>query len=726
MSADELRPGHSNAETQSAAQPTGTPPPGIRSARADALHDQDTGLAGFWELWPRHVASGGVSNDHFNAQVKENTVAVDIGLLLKQAKPRDADAADRAVQIHVQVCDSGHLTLPLDELTTQIDGKSVNEMAAHPGVQHLLGICARAVCAGVSVLDPDHPVRQQTLLLQSFDQCDYVPAGADNSFWPDIAVTAREVPADGYTAPTPPTGWEDIAAGIRVKRARTPSTTGSELSPDALDKMCDQLARCAVNMITIQPNRRFAWSVFTIHTCAYVCLFGRDRIYRAKAIDLGTLAGRQQLAQFVVYWSLAGPAQFGLDPTLYYDPVVDHWVIECFDDADATPTKREYYAKDNTVFIRPSLFGRRTVTFSASAQRGGDATVYIKDAWPVSTPDATGHDPHSEATLLRLMDVHCSKHGPGVLYPKLVLGGSVWQGGHGGLEHDDTRLAHGAIDDALRLPDADSPSPVYRVHRRMVMTPLAERLDTLDNFNGLIKVLADVMACHRQLYDECSIFHQDTSTTNIMVVRQGSAVRGMLVDFDNAIRLSADFSDRQPERTGTLPLMSIGNLENNDTARTALDDWVSLLYVICWVGTYGFKPESSAKSTEPAAPKPKLHRWLEGSMEDAASEKRFRMGSPDTAGRIVGCFQPLAGVSNLQDLTLELHLALFQYHECPGAILVGPRLLQLRRLAANSGSSYDPLKARANYQHEVVNNCHKALQAAREALDQPKGKKPRT
>ncbi|KAJ1971055.1 hypothetical protein H4R35_005491, partial [Dimargaris xerosporica] len=82
---------------------------------------------------------------HFNAQVKENTVVVDIELLLQQAKPRDTDAADRAVQIHNQLCNSGHLNLQLDKPTTQVGEKSVNKKAAHPGIQHLLDICARAV-----------------------------------------------------------------------------------------------------------------------------------------------------------------------------------------------------------------------------------------------------------------------------------------------------------------------------------------------------------------------------------------------------------------------------------------------------------------------------------------------------------------------------------------------------------------------------------------------------
>ncbi|KAJ1980086.1 hypothetical protein H4R35_001260 [Dimargaris xerosporica] len=585
----------------------GSAPPALqkqRAAMSASTMESDTYVGSSMS----ETESDEMASNQLSDQVKEYTVVVEVGLLLKQAIPRDTDAADRAIQIHHQVCNSGHLTPQSGHLTNLMSGIILDEKAVYPEIQYLFDVCARAVYGGVRGLDPDHPVRQQTRLLQSPDGFDYVPIGADNNKRPDVAIAAREVPTDGYPAPPPVAHWQDIVAVVEVEEVTAPITIGSEPSPDTMDKTCGQLARYVLNMYATQPNRRFTWSIIIINTYAYVCLCGRDRIYRAKAIDLRTLAGREQFTQFVVYWSLAGPAQFGLDPTLHYDSTSGYWVIECFDDADITLTRREFYAKCDKVFIRPSLFGRRTVSFSALAKPGDSTAVFIKDAWPVSAPNAAGQDPRSETTLLRQIDEHFCNHGPGVPYPKLVIGGSVWQGGHGDLERDDTRLAYGAIDDALYSPDTDSPSPVYRVHRRMVMTPLAERLDTLDNFNDLIKVLADVMVCHRKLYDECKIFHRDISTNNIMVVRQGSAVRGMLVDFDNAVPLSLKASSGQSERTGTLPFMSIGNLENNDTERTSLDDWESLLYVICWIGTYGFASSLSARPMDPAAPKPMLHR----------------------------------------------------------------------------------------------------------------------
>ncbi|KAJ1961995.1 hypothetical protein H4R35_007395, partial [Dimargaris xerosporica] len=58
-----------------------------------------------------------IVGDQLNDQVKEYTVVVEADLLLKQAVPCDTDAADRAIQIHHQVCNSGHLTPQSGHLT---------------------------------------------------------------------------------------------------------------------------------------------------------------------------------------------------------------------------------------------------------------------------------------------------------------------------------------------------------------------------------------------------------------------------------------------------------------------------------------------------------------------------------------------------------------------------------------------------------------------------------
>ncbi|KAJ1969695.1 hypothetical protein H4R34_006139, partial [Dimargaris verticillata] len=384
------------------------------------------------------------------------------------------------------------------------------------------------------------------------------------------------MPTDGYPSVAAKEEWRNIAEVVKSQWDTVAARMDSEPGRTCVKKACGQLARHVLNLYTCQPNRRFAWAFVAINAFMYVCLFGRDRVYRTRAIDLATLAGRLQFAQFLVLCSLAGPAQFGFDPTIEFDAKMEHWAITCFDDACIadTPTQQVYYAHASTVSTRPSLFGRHITTFFASAQPGGEPAVFIKDAWPVVAVDATGDDPCNEAAILRRIHKHFSMHGPAVPYPKLLVGGIVWQCSDGNWAQDDTTLAYGGIEAAMPVPDSQSLSlPVYRVHRRIVMTPLAERLDTLCDFNQLIMVLADAMSCHRELYNNCRIFHRDISINNIMVVRQGGALRGMLVDFDNAIDRDAALMPDRAGRVGTMPFMSIGNLEGNDTKRTALDDW---------------------------------------------------------------------------------------------------------------------------------------------------------
>ncbi|KAJ1961250.1 hypothetical protein H4R35_007468 [Dimargaris xerosporica] len=265
------------------------------------------------------------------------------------------------------------------------------------------------------------------------------------------------------------------------------------------------------------------------------------------------------------------------------------------------------------------------------------------------------------------------------------MGGTVWQYNHGQWEQDDATTAYGNFEAALSPKDPESAASVHRVHRRMVMTPIAERLDTLKNFNELIVVLADTMACHGKLHSDCNILHRDISTNNIMVVRHDGRLRGMLIDFDNAIHDEAQSTPGRPERTGTLPFMSIGNLENNDTKRTALDDWESLLYVICWLGTYGLDEKARAGSMKRGTPKLEIQRWLEGTMVDVADAKRLVMDTVTSFSQISKHFLPRDADEDIIDL---------------------------RQLTANSGDEFDPLKKRVDYEKCITDKCQKILKDA--------------
>ncbi|KAJ2209974.1 hypothetical protein EV179_006480, partial [Coemansia sp. RSA 487] len=124
------------------------------------------------------------------------------------------------------------------------------------------------------------------------------------------------------------------------------------------------------------------------------------------------------------------------------------------------------------------------------------------------------------------------------------------------------------------------------------MGPVGEPLKMTKSFDELVAVCADAMRCHNAILQHCGILHRDISDNNILVVRMEGRVRGLLIDFDNAITLTEQ-SKTRPERTGTFPYMSINNLLNSTgpdaVPRTALDDWESLLYILCYYATIGLK-----------------------------------------------------------------------------------------------------------------------------------------
>ncbi|KAJ1970864.1 hypothetical protein H4R35_005609 [Dimargaris xerosporica] len=314
----------------------------------------------------------------------------------------------------------------------------------------------------------------QARLLQSTTEFDYTPAGSDNNVRPDMTITARAIPTDGFPRAAAKEERQNIAAVIEGKWRTRTVNKGNEPGQTALNKADGQLARYILNLYTTQPNRRFA------------C-----------------------------------PAQFGFDPTIQLDVATKHWVITCFGDASGNgpPAQRRFYAQHNALSIRPSLFGRRTISFLASEHPNDPPTTFIKDAWPVSPVGTTGDDPRSEITLLCHINEQFSKKSIDIPYPKLVMGGTVSQRIYDVWKCDDTTLAYGDIQATLSSLNSQLPTPVHRVHRRMVMTPIAERLKTLKDVHKLIVVLADAMACHQRLYYGCSIFHRDISTNDIMVVR---------------------------------------------------------------------------------------------------------------------------------------------------------------------------------------------------------------
>ncbi|KAJ2379909.1 hypothetical protein GGI05_006484, partial [Coemansia sp. RSA 2603] len=238
----------------------------------------------------------------------------------------------------------------------------------------------------------------------------------------------------------------------------------------------------------------------------------------------------------------------------------------------------------------------------------------------------------------------------------------------------------------------------------------------------LIIVLAEAMRFHSSLVKDCNILHRDISTNNILVVRDngdGSGTpRGLLIDFDFAIKVDNKERKARAERSGTLPYMSIANLLNLDCERTALDDWESLLYIVCWLATIGINSKDR-DAIDLTTHRP-IFQWNNGLSKDIAVTKRLQMDSFNSfRDVIVKHFEEKYIL--LPELAAGLYDAIFAYSKCSGANISQPRQISHRFRQRIVGSGYsqklpeepvemnDPLVTRNEYVDEIVGNLQQEM-----------------
>ncbi|KAJ2008169.1 carbamoyl-phosphate synthase (glutamine-hydrolyzing) cpa2 [Coemansia thaxteri] len=329
-------------------------------------------------------------------------------------------------------------------------------------------------------------------------------------------------------------------------------------------------------------------------------------------MDVATPDGRRVFITLLVNWSLCDSVQLGRDLTTSRVPGMDWWQIECPDDdpdsnSDSgsnkeTDSRVGCYYFQNVVYWAERLFGRHTRCFAATdveptkeAEAAGELKpkFVVKDAWPVADEDVI-KDSCDEVLMLKqikkALSVSSSKD---FIYSKIAVGGRVSMTVDKTIVEDNTDNLYKGVNfpPKIKVP--------CRVHRRIVTSPVGESIYEIDSVKELILVVGDVMRCHSAIVSECKILHRDISDNNILAVRQpDGSVRGLLVDFDCALDLSKERIPMLGEKTGTLPFMSINNLSGSYVKRTSLDDWESMLYLLCFYGTMGIDKVTRRSSKE--------------------------------------------------------------------------------------------------------------------------------
>ncbi|KAJ2110874.1 hypothetical protein GGI16_000101 [Coemansia sp. S142-1] len=476
-------------------------------------------------------------------------------------------------------------------------------------------------------------IHQARMSLASPSQnVDYKPEDSDDSTRIDIGLVASKHDAAIELCVKP--SYYRLRAVVEAKKGK-----GEGDLRYAFAQLCEYTRQ----MYAVQHNLR---TVFGFTVCAddiRIYHFGHSKIVASEPMDVTSPNGRRAFVELLVNMSLCDDSQLGRDPTMQYLPELRCWQIDCpdsSDDGSSSGVVSPYYFS-NIICIADHLLGRHTRCFPATADRPARklergesimATVVIKDAFALAKRNASEDDRDEVKTLKKIRDTFKREKPNGILYPKIVGGGRV-SFNRGGQPIEDTTSAiyEGANDELLAIVSSDS---LFRAHRRIVMKTIGEPLRTVRTVKEFVAVIYDAMKCHYTVVKLCKILHRDISDNNILVVRmKDGTVRGLLIDFDCAIDISKDKEGVRGEMTGTRPFMSLNNLLRSNVTRTSLDDWESMLYLLCWYATIGFGTNGDRPNEQELTKEQKLikeqerleqlpiARWRKGTLVAITREK---------------------------------------------------------------------------------------------------------
>ncbi|KAJ2727859.1 hypothetical protein IW152_006109 [Coemansia sp. BCRC 34962] len=231
------------------------------------------------------------------------------------------------------------------------------------------------------------------------------------------------------------------------------------------------------------------------------------------------------------------------------------------------------------------------------------------------------------------------------------------------------------MDQLYKQSEAPSSSDsTFRAHRRIVMTPIGEPLRSTRSVAEFVTVVCDAMRSHSAIVKHCGILHRDISDNNVLVYRTNNGIaRGVLIDFDYAIEVKPGSRENRKEMTGTFPFMSINNLMMSDVERTSLDDWESMLCLICLYATLG-TVSGKRRTYEDLTGFP-ITSWRGDTLRGVLDAKRLHLsGSTIFMEEIVRFFKADDDKDGLlTNLAVSLHELLFENYDfsasCHGTVV---------------------------------------------------------
>ncbi|KAJ1896266.1 hypothetical protein LPJ81_004780, partial [Coemansia sp. IMI 209127] len=577
--------------------------------------------------------------------------------------------------------------------------------------------------------------------LVPFKNTDTNPVGSDDSTRIDIGLKiVRRVGGDADLSRLNPDNGP--RRGRSSKRAKTNKTDKTDLSekpnykdvaavievkprPNQKREALEQAFIYNRNLYANQDYRRFTWGFAIYGPNVIACVFSNDNIFASKPMDVTKRYDRKELVSLLVNMAYCDEDQLGYDTSIRLG---DDGFIKEIDAYNQETDTTHTYEYITMIAMATRNFGRHTRCYLCGPKPSNpdDDYVVIKDAWAHAKCSEDGSDPddaRNEIVLMRkIKDSLADKEDLKGGFSTIVHGGAVQLNKGGPAVEDNTHTAFGML-----VPPLVG-KPEFRVHRRLVLTPACLPLQNVHDVDQLIVAAADVMNAHTAIFKNCGILHRDISPNNMLFRRFGdNTVQGILIDFDCAKDFSIEKSERRPERTGTYPYMSINNLDPRSAVEhTQLDDWESLIYVLCWLGATGINYDDGQEHDRDASLP--INYWQGDNPQDVAVHKRNHLQSElGLEMNILSRFLKPDEYSDLSTLIGMLHSSLFFNGELSflsqGTLSITAKVLERMRLS-NEGAlrnaisgfidsedteTLDPFKRRAKHAQHIADDLHKIM-----------------
>lgn len=294
-------------------------------------------------------------------------------------------------------------------------------------------------------------------------------------------------------------------------------------------------------------------------------------------------------------------------------------------DSTLTPSLRRLYLDDNPIASREGIVGNGTTCYRARLPDSNDWKYVLKFKWRwardrpedellrlakeknVWAAVSLDHYAELESTANLRRSLRWGKH------RRFVRSQSAWRRSSTDTEQQKMVCDVNGLFDCTEETDNFFQN---RILACVVTSPVGRPLHTFQSSTELLRVFRDAIRCHRSLYCDAKILHQDISPGNIIILDSDDEdkPKGMLIDLDSAKEITEEPAE-DPGITGTRPFMAIGVLKGED--HTYRHDLESFLYVLLWMIITNQRddpPESS-----------RLRQWSAGDWDELATRKSLDM-----------------------------------------------------------------------------------------------------